>query len=39
MKRWAGGGIILSSVAIKYQLGFVFHAGSVIVPLSAATVR
>jgi hypothetical protein len=39
MIRWAGGGIILPSVAIRYQLGFVFHAGSVIVPLSAATVR
>src|SRR5437870_991072 len=36
MKRWAGGGIILSSVAIKYQLGLVFHAGSLIVPLSAS---
>src|ERR1700716_4200736 len=37
MKRGAGGGIILSSVVTRYQLGFVFHAGSVIVPLSAAT--
>src|SRR6266849_4247434 len=36
MKRWAAGGIILSSVAIKYQLGLVFHAGSLIVPLSAS---
>ena len=26
--RWASGGIILSSVVTKYQLGFVFHAGS-----------
>src|SRR5688572_24426820 len=26
--RWASGGIILSSVATKYQLGFVFQAGS-----------
>ena len=30
--RWAAGGIILSSVATRYQLGLVFHAGSVIVP-------
>src|SRR5205807_962498 len=37
MKRCAGGGIILSSVATRYQLGFVFHAGSSIAPLSAAT--
>src|SRR3989442_12904352 len=36
MERWASGGIILSSVAIKYQLGLVFHAGSLIVPLSAS---
>src|SRR2546422_8357665 len=36
MKRWAAGGIILSSLAIKYQLGLVFHAGSLIVPLSAS---
>src|SRR2546425_5821387 len=36
MKRWAAGGIILSSVATKYQLGLVFHAGSLIVPLSAS---
>jgi hypothetical protein len=28
--RWASGGIILSSVVSKYQLGFVFHAGSLI---------
>jgi hypothetical protein len=34
--RWASGGIILSSVEIKYQLGFIFHAGSLIVPLSAS---
>jgi hypothetical protein len=27
--RWASGGIILSSVATRYQLGFVLHAGSV----------
>src|SRR5688572_27476935 len=36
MRRWAGGGIILSAVATKYQLGFVLHAGSLIVPLSAS---
>src|SRR5258706_15232556 len=35
--RCAAGGIILSSVAIKYQLGLVFHAGSVIFPLNAST--
>src|SRR6266536_1939884 len=37
MKRCAGGGIILSSVAIKYQLGLVLHAASLIIPLSAPT--
>src|SRR5207302_10931778 len=37
IRRWAGGGIILSSVTTKYQLGFVFQAGLLIVPLSAAT--
>ena len=37
MARWATGGIILSSVATRYQLGLVFHAGSLIVPLSAST--
>src|SRR5258708_35038558 len=37
MTRWAAGGIILSSVVIKYQLGLVFHAGSLIAPPSAAT--
>src|SRR5262245_862910 len=37
MARWASGGIILSSVAIRYQLGLVLHAGSLIVPLRAAT--
>src|SRR3989449_9021426 len=35
--RWASGGIILSSVAIRYQLGLALHAGSRIVPLRAAT--
>src|SRR5258708_16406701 len=37
MKRGGGGGIILSSVVTRYQLGFVFHAGSSIEPLRAAT--
>src|SRR5437016_11576043 len=37
MERWASGGIILSSVAIRYQLGLAFHAGSLIWPLRAAT--
>src|SRR2546425_13340002 len=37
MRRCAGGGIIRSSAATKYQLGLVFQAGSVIVPLSAST--
>src|SRR6267142_4818321 len=37
MKRWASGGIILSSVTIRYQLGLAFHAGSLILPLRAST--
>src|SRR5436190_3317742 len=37
MKCWAGGGIILSSMATRYQLGFVLQAGSLIAPLSAST--
>src|SRR5258706_328412 len=37
MNCCAGGGIILSWVAIRYQLGLVFHAGSLIAPLSAST--
>src|SRR5712691_7530526 len=37
IERWATGGIILSSVTTRYQLGFVFHAGSLIEPLRAAT--
>src|SRR3989441_10913541 len=37
MTRWAAGGIILSSVATRYQLGFAFHAGSLIAPLRAST--
>src|ERR1700675_2493720 len=36
MRRWAGGGIILSSVATRYQLGLVRHAAWVIVPFSAS---
>src|SRR6202158_5539123 len=35
MARWASGGIILSSVVSKYQLGFVFHAGWLTAPLMA----
>src|SRR5436309_15574162 len=35
--RWAGGGIIRSSVATRYQLGLIRHAGSLIVPPSAPT--
>src|ERR1700739_911965 len=35
MARWASGGIILSSVVTKYQLGFVLHAGWLIAPLMA----
>src|SRR5712691_11320985 len=37
MARWASGGIILSSVETKYQLGFVRHAGWLIAPPSAST--
>src|SRR5580765_91492 len=37
MERCAGGGIILSLVATRYQLGFVRHAGTVMAPPSAAT--
>src|SRR5260370_38222807 len=37
MERWAAGGIILSSVTTRYQLGFAFHAASLIAPLRAAT--
>src|SRR6202049_2951196 len=36
MARWASGGIILSSVTIRYQLVLAFHAGSVIAPLRAS---
>src|SRR5580765_1163861 len=35
--RWASGGIILSSVVTRYQLGLVLHAGSLIAPLMAPT--
>src|SRR6478672_11336474 len=37
MARCASGGIILSSVDTRYQLGFVFHAGSVTAPLRASS--
>jgi hypothetical protein len=36
IERCASGGIILSSVVTKYQLGFDFHAGSPILPLRAS---
>src|SRR5918992_4107191 len=36
MKRCAAGGIIRSSVATRYQLGFDFQAGSLTDPLRAA---
>src|SRR5215207_3841972 len=35
--RWAGGGIIRSSVATRYQLGLLRQAGSLTAPLSAST--
>src|SRR2546426_12603581 len=35
MARCASGGIILSSVVSRYQLGLVLHAGSLIAPLMA----
>src|SRR5213080_2754940 len=35
MARWASGGIILSSVVTRYQLGLILHAGSLIAPLRA----
>jgi len=37
MDRCAGGGIILSLVATRYQLGFDFQAGVVTVPSRACT--
>src|SRR6185503_20242088 len=36
MARCAGGGIILSLVATRYQLGLDFHAGVVTAPFSAS---
>jgi hypothetical protein len=39
MARCAGGGIIRSSLATRYQLGFLAQAGSVTAPLSAARPR
>src|SRR6058998_4092382 len=36
MARCASGGIILSSVDTRYQLGLDFHAGSVTAPFSAS---
>src|SRR5262252_6369574 len=35
--RCAGGGIILSLLATRYQLGLDFHAGVVTAPFSAST--
>src|SRR5260370_26980006 len=35
MAPCASGGIILSSVVTRYQLGLVLHAGSLIAPLMA----
>src|SRR5258706_11651524 len=37
MARCASGGIILSSVATRYQLGLVFHAGWDTAPSRAST--
>src|SRR5258707_5137691 len=37
MTRWAGGGIIRSSVATRYQLGLLRQAGSLTAPLRAST--
>jgi len=37
MVRCAGGGIMWSSAATRYQLGFTRQAASLIVPLSAST--
>src|SRR5689334_9274539 len=37
IERWAGGGIILSSVTTRYQLGLIRQAASVMVPPSALT--
>src|ERR1700751_2174365 len=35
MARWASGGIILSSLVTRYQLGLLLHAGSLSAPLMA----
>src|SRR6202521_6464774 len=37
MERWASGGIILSSVETRYQLGLTFRAGAVTLPSRAST--
>src|SRR5207342_3732639 len=37
ISRWAGGGIIRSSVVTRYQLGLVRQAGSLIVSPRAST--
>src|SRR5258708_22142821 len=37
MERWASGGIILSAVATRYQLGLTFQAGAVTLPSRAST--
>src|SRR5260370_29376493 len=37
MNLWASGGIILSSVVTRYQLGFDFQAGLLIFPPRAST--
>src|SRR3954447_11523686 len=37
MARWAGGGIMWSSVATRYQLGLDRHAGVETVPARAST--
>src|SRR5690348_12427699 len=37
MDRWAGGGIILSSVTTRYQLGLIRQAASEMVPPRACT--
>src|SRR5258706_7479695 len=37
ISRCASGGSILSSVVSRYQVGFAFHAASLMVPASAST--
>src|SRR5262249_60176557 len=37
IERWAGGGIILSSAATRYQLGLTRQPGLLIAPASAST--